>query len=286
MRTVLKWTAIVVGGLFILILILGGILYFIGSSKVEEVYVVESAELEIPSDSAALAMGAHLVEINGCADCHGENLAGQVFVDAPPFRVTASNLTSGEGGVGRRYSAEDYDRAIRHGVRPDGRPLLIMPSAAFHRLSDDDAAALIAYVMSVPPVDNPLPPSVVRLPGRLMASFALDPAMEVSTSRPPVRSAPEAGPTPEYGRYLASITCRYCHGEGLRGAQPPLPDSPPAPDLAAAGAWPLDQFKEALRTGERPGGPDINPEFMPIALTRNMTDVELEALHAYLAELL
>src|SRR5690606_32604677 len=87
------------------------------------------------------------------------------------------------GGVGGRYTATDFDRAIRHGLRPDGSPLLIMPSAAFHRLSDRDAADLIAYLQQVPPVDHELPATEVRTPGRLMAAFLLDPAFEVRLER-------------------------------------------------------------------------------------------------------
>src|SRR5690606_27734055 len=120
----------------------GGVMYFVGGAKLGRTYEVQTADLTIPTDSASIARGAHLARTNGCTDCHAANLAGQVFVDAPPFRIVASNLTAGAGGVGGRYSAEDFDRAIRHGLRPDGSPLLIMPSAAFHRLADEDAAAL------------------------------------------------------------------------------------------------------------------------------------------------
>lgn len=285
MRTVLKWTGIVLGSLVILILIVGGVLYFLGSSKVDRTYVVEAADLTIPSDSASLAHGAHLLNIHGCRDCHGSDLSGAVFIDAPPFRVTASNLTPGRGGVGSLYSSEDFDRVIRNGVRPDGRPVFVMPSAAYHRLSDDDAAALIAYLMSVEPVDNELPPTEIRTAGRLLASFAIDPEFEVRTARPPVRTAPPRAATAEYGEYLTSITCQYCHGADLNGAQPPNPDSPPAPSLAASAAWGIDQFKETLRTGVRPGGMEIDTQFMPIAITGNMTDMELEALYAYLDQL-
>src|SRR5690554_4173112 len=150
----LKWLGITLGGLVALVLLAGGALYFVGDKKVGQTYSIETANLTISSDSASIARGAHVAAINGCRDCHGADLSGQVFVDAPPFRIVASNLTSGEGGVGARYSDADWDRAIRHGVRPDGRAVFIMPSAAYHNLSDDDTAALIAYLKSVAPVDN------------------------------------------------------------------------------------------------------------------------------------
>ena len=259
-----------------------------GGTRIGTTDQVQTAVLDVRTDSVTLARGEHLVAINGCTDCHGENLGGAVMVDEPPFRVTASNLTSGAGGIGSEYTAADFDRAIRHGVRKDGRSLLIMPSAAFHGLSNEDAAAIIAYLQQVPPVDNELPATEIRTPGRILVAAAMiDPAFEVRTE--PARSAPAppAGPTAEYGEYLASITCQYCHGADLRGGQPPMPDAPPAPDLAASGQWNLDDFKHALRTGERPGGKAaMNPEFMPYVITSHMTDAELEALHGYLATLL
>src|SRR5690606_29903099 len=106
--------------------------------------------------------------INGCTDCHGPDLSGGVMVDEPPFRVVASNLTSGRGGIGTSYSEIDLDRVIRHGVRPDGGPVLVMPSSGYNRLSDDDAARIIAYLRSLPPVDNELPRTQVRFLGRIL----------------------------------------------------------------------------------------------------------------------
>ena len=284
MRKVLKWTGILLGGLVLLLVVAGGAFYLIGSSKASKTHEVQPASLTISSDSASLAKGAHLAGIHGCVDCHGENLAGQVFVDAPPFLVTAANLTSGKGGLGSTYSAADFDRSLRHGVSKDGRALFIMPSAAFHQMADSDAAALIAYIQSVPPVDNELPKTELRVPGLMMAAVALDPDFEVRTGPARSEDPPPVG-TAAYGEYITSITCSYCHGADLRGAQPPMPDSPIAPDLAAAGQWTLDQFKTALRTGVRPGREPLNQEYMPYQFTARMTDAELESLHAHLATL-
>ena len=54
-------------------------------------------------------------------------------------------------------------RAIRHGVKPDGRAALVMPSEDYNRLSDDDLGALIAHLRQMPPdwpaAANPTPGS-------------------------------------------------------------------------------------------------------------------------------
>lgn len=283
MRSFLKWAGIVVGGLVVLLLLLGGVMYWLGGQKLDERFEVQTAGLAIPSDSASIAHGAYVAATNGCTDCHGENLAGKVFLDAPPFRVVASNLTRGAGGIGGTYSDADWDRTIRHGVRPDGRPVIVMPSAAFHRLSDRDAAALIAYLKTVPAVDNELPETEVRAPGRLMSAFVMDPHMEVRTAAAR-RDAPPRAATAAYGEYIASVTCQYCHGEDLRGGQPPEPGAPPAPDLGAAGQWPFETFEEVLRTGVLPEGRELDPA-MPISLTKHFSEDDMRALHAYLGSL-
>ena len=256
----------------------------VGSWEVGQTYSVQSASLRIPTDSAAIARGAHLASINGCPDCHTADLGGKEFVDVPLFRVVASNLTRGAGGIGAHYTDADWDRSIRHGVTPDGHAVLIMPASGFHHLADADAADLIAYLKRLPPVDRTLPPTEVRLPGLLLAAGPLDAASEVDVA-PTQARRPPAGPTAAYGAYIASIVCSHCHGTGLRGAQPGDPDSPYAPDLAAAGAWSLSQFDRALRTGVRPAGPPLDPRFMPWTTTAHMTDDEIAAVYAYLGTL-
>ena len=287
MRRTLKWIGWSVAGVLGLLLVALGVMYLIGGSRTQRTYAAELASLTLPTDSASLARGAHLTRIHGCTDCHGANLAGQVFLDIPPFRATAANLTAGRGGIGGRYSAEDFDRAIRHGIKPDGRSVLVMPSAAFHQMTDADAAALIAYLKTVPPVDNELPPTEIRAPGRIMAAATFDPSMEVRTGRAPAGAPPPVAPTREYGQYLTSMTCAYCHGESLRGNDvPPIPGSPAAPDLAAAARrWPADQFKKTLRTGITPDGRHLDVEFMPFTLTAAMQEAELDAIYAYLTSL-
>jgi mono/diheme cytochrome c family protein len=196
MRKLLKWLGIGLGAAVGLVLVVAGILYFVGSGRVDRTYTVRTAGLRIPADSAGLARGAHLARTNGCTDCHTADLRGQVMLDIPPFRAVAANLTRGRGGIGARYSDEDWDRTIRHGVKPDGRPVIVMPSAAFHQMSDQDAAALIAYLKSVPPVDNPLPPTEIRAPGRIAAVFQ-DMTAEVRTGPARAGSTPPVAPTAE-----------------------------------------------------------------------------------------
>lgn len=238
----------------------------------------------VNADSASLAYGEHLAITLGCMDCHAENLGGTIMVDAPPFQAVGANLTSGTGGVGSAYSVADWDRAIRYGVRPDGTAMLIMPSKAYHNLSDADTEDLIAYLQSIPPVDNTLPPSELRPLGAILsgtgaADFSSNVVVEANR-----KPAPEKGVTAAYGAYLASRMCTYCHGDDLRGAPAMDPSMPLGTDLASFASRPIDAFSASLREGLRSDGEIMNAEYMPWTSTRHMTDEEIEAMYLYIKE--
>src|SRR5512138_1899929 len=98
--------------------------------------------------------------------------------ERPPEPAAAiPNLTSGAGGIGATNTDEDWVLAIRHGVGHDGRGLILMPSRVWYYLSDEDLADLIAYLKSLPPVDNELPNSELGPLGRVMLTLGQLPEM-------------------------------------------------------------------------------------------------------------
>ena len=103
-------------------------------------------------DAQSIERGRYLFNSRGCAECHGAGGAGRMFIDEDGMKVRGANITPGPGGVVGAYKAEDWVRTIRHGVKPDGTPALIMPSEDYNRLTDADLASLIAYVRQLPPV--------------------------------------------------------------------------------------------------------------------------------------
>lgn len=298
MRKVLRWAGIVLGGLLALVVVAATVLYVISSTRINKHYDIQVEAVAIPSDEAAIARGRHIAEaISVCQGCHGENLEGQVLDDEPMIvTIAAPNLTTGEGGVGSTLTDADLVRAIRHGVGPDGRPLMIMHSDIFHSFSEQDLAAVIAYVRSVPPVDNQIPATGGKLVGRIMMPLGvfdsdvmpLFPA-EVIDQDAPFETAPPQGVTAEYGGYLTAIAlCKMCHGPDLTGGPPIDPVSPAAPNIqahAAAGGWTEQQFLDTIRTGQTPSGRSLNPDAMPWEFYAKMTDEELQAIYLYLASL-
>ncbi len=139
------------------------------------------------SDAAALARGKYLDLSRGCAECHDTDGAGKVVIDSGGLYVKSPDITSGPGGVVRIFSDIDWVKVIRHGVKPDGKPLLIMPSEDYARLTDADLAALVGYVRSLPA--KPGEAARFRLPliMRFMyaAGFIKDAAEKIDHARPP-----------------------------------------------------------------------------------------------------
>lgn len=224
-------------------------------------------------------------------DCHGQNLAGGPFIDDPAIgRIYAANLTAGNGGIAD-FTDIDWVRAIRHGVGPDNKPLLFMPSQEFYYLSDADLGDLIAYLKSVPPVDGPEPDSSPGPLGRVLflaGEFPLVPA-ELIDHDAPRPSAPSPGVTVEYGQYLA-VGCTGCHGTGFSGGPIPgvPPEWPPAANLTPSGelaTWTEVDFITTMRSGVTPDGRELNSDFMPWPTISRLTDDELKALWLFLQQL-
>lgn len=320
MKKVLKWAGI---GLAVLIGLLAaglGVVYFKTEARLNKVYELPKETVVIPTDADSIARGKHIYQFRGCQACHGgtdeynplllqsqadgslphdiqsiDRLQGNVYMDDPAVgKVIASNLTSGQGGVADQYTDETWAHAIRHGVRYNGKPLLFMPSTEFYYLSDTDLGAVIAYVKSVPPVDNILPVSQVSMTGRIL--MTLVPALtfmpaEMIPHDAPRPVTPKAAATPEYGEYLTQ-SCKVCHGLTMSGGKiPAFPSSwPAAPNLtwgsgSALPRWSEADFITAMRTGKRPQGQPINSAYMPWTSFRYMDDLELKAVWVYLKNL-
>ncbi|MEJ7813377.1 MAG: cytochrome c, partial [Gemmatimonadaceae bacterium] len=201
MATWKRRIGITLGGLIGLIVLAIAGFYAVATFKLNREHQIGAAVTPpIPTDSAAIARGHVFADLHGCTGCHAGNLAGQVMVDQFPLgRLAAPNLTRGKGGIGSLYTDAEWERAIRHGVRRNGRALLMMPSESFSKLRDDDVAALIAYVKSVPPVDNELPSRrIYPVAAALVALGPFTPAAE-RIDHAARSTGPEPGVTVAYG---------------------------------------------------------------------------------------
>ena len=116
------------------------------------------ASTDGPSTEAErIERGRYLAIAGNCASCHtardGAFLAGGLRFETPFGTLYSTNITPDpDTGIGR-WSEADFLASLRHGVRPDGEHLYpAFPYTAFTKITDEDAAALFAYLRSVPPV--------------------------------------------------------------------------------------------------------------------------------------
>jgi mono/diheme cytochrome c family protein len=116
--------------------------------------------------------GRSLVTTMACGHCHtpvdreGRALPGLSFAGGVRMRLVvwgdriSANLTSdNETGIGR-YGDDDIKRAFTRGIKHDGSRMLPFPMGwpAYAHLTAQDQDAVVAYLRTLPPVRNQIPP--------------------------------------------------------------------------------------------------------------------------------
>jgi len=274
----------------------------INMNRVALVATIFLAAPAAAQDSDLIARGEYLVTgPAGCGNCHspmgpqgfiaGQELSGRVVEDNDAFTAIAPNITpAGHAGT---WSDAEFIRAIREGIRPDGSIIgPPMPFTFYRGLSDNDLAAMVAYLRTIPSVEND--------PGQSVYNIPLPPAYG-----PPVESVVDIpqGVTVEYGEYLAGPVahCMECHTP--MGPMGPMVGT----DLGRGGfefhgpfgvsiasnitSHPdgLASYSDAeiaamITQGVRPDGALMMPP-MPYGFLARMTDEDLAAVVLYLRSL-
>ena len=222
-----------------------------------------------------------------CDGCHGKDFGGAAVVDiALVGHWVAPNLTTGEGSVTKGFTANDWDRAVRHGVRRNGMSSS-MPVGDLSNLTDHELSDVVAYIRSMPPVNRDMGP--VKLGPVFAFMIATDPkiftAATIDHDKAHVVEPPAEAPSAELGQHIAQV-CRGCHGPHLSGGTlAGDPDMPVVANLTphetGLKSWSEADFIRALREGKRKDGTAIS-KMMPWQAYGQMTDTELKAVWAYL----
>jgi mono/diheme cytochrome c family protein len=289
-RTLVKWPGVLLAGLGALLVGLVAGLGWVGFFRLYLPRSVPAADLQVAGTPQQLARGEHLAYVM-CAQCHSTDyelpMSGgwdlSQYTGMPLGNVRSANLTPA-GRLGQ-WSDGDILRVLREGRDPNGMPLLIMRTGSkFYRyLSDDDAAALIAYLRSQPAVPNVIPPEQPSLLALIFVAMGIFGGPPNEPAAGPIVAPPKAV-TAAYGEYVVNVNaCRDCHGPDLDGG--PGGIIPAGPNLRAiVPHWTAEQFITTLRTGVNPAGHQLSNE-MPWRFIRRMDDIELGAMHAYLSSL-
>jgi mono/diheme cytochrome c family protein len=247
--------------------------------------------------------GRYIVEVIGaCGNCHtaqgpdgpdeSRHLAGGAPIDKPGLHAVPRNITPDRAtGIGA-WTDEQIIRAIREGVRPDGRVLgPPMPYYLYRDISDRDAEAIVAYLRTVEPVDNSPEPSRYDFP--LPESWG-----------PPVGAVPEPDRSDKvaYGAYLAGPLghCIDCHSTPDAKGVPDTEHALGAGGMLFEGPWGVsvarnitpsglsgrsdEEIKQIITTGVRADGSKLLPP-MAVAYYAQLTNADLDAIVAYLRSL-
>lgn len=264
----------------------------LGERKMQRRIRIDVAPVAQVDDGAHVALGRYLFNTRGCADCHGPDGAGRDIMRSGTMQVVSPNITGGPNSATASYTNVDWVRTLRHGVKPDGRPVMIMPSEEFNRLCNEDIAALISYIGSLAPragrrAQVQLPVAVKVMYGYGMVRDAAELIDHQLAPSQPVA----AGVSLARGAYVAN-SCISCHGAGLSGG--PIPGAPPewpvpanltpGSESAMVRYSTAEAFQAMLRSGQRPDGSAISA-VMPFRSLGQMSEVDVRALQAYLRNL-
>jgi mono/diheme cytochrome c family protein len=280
-RSTLRWSTLIPLGLLTLTALSALSAAINGYSKFYAQRNNPVQQISVASSPEQLARGEELAR--ACAGCHSSTadfpLHGQNFAaEGPPVgTLWASGLNAAHF---RDWSDGEIIRAIREGVHRSGRSLLIMPSSAFHRMSDEDVQSIVAFIRQHEPNAPATPPTQLSLMGALLLNVA-----PLQTAQEPLVGpvvAPLRGPTAAYGDYLLSVGgCRDCHAGNLAGVPPGGP-VPPGPNISDLGQrYSEEQFIRLFREGVKADGTPLG-EGMPYYEYELFDDDDFRAILAYM----
>jgi mono/diheme cytochrome c family protein len=113
-----------------------------------------------PSRAALVQRGRYIFANASCAYCHRNDGSGGLKLSGPFGTMFTPNISPDrDAGLGAWTDAE-IARAVRSGVTRSGRLLFWqgMPWDHFSNLDEEDVASLIAYLRTMPPVGEKVPP--------------------------------------------------------------------------------------------------------------------------------
>lgn len=262
---------------------------------------------EIGNLAGDAGRGAYLARMSGCIACHtdvsggGKPLAGGVRLPTDFGTFYSPNLTTDpEHGIGN-WTLEDFARALRQGVSPEGTPYYpSFPYTFYDTFSDQDIADLWAAFKTVPPVDE------ASKPHEMMPPFSLRAGLKVwrALYHEPESFMPEPDRSELWnrGKFIVEgpAHCGACHTPrnllgatqaelALHGAEG-LPDGGKSPPITSTSlkqeGWTASTLQYALKTGIMPNGDVFGGSMGEVVRdgTAFLSEEDRQAIATYLLE--
>jgi mono/diheme cytochrome c family protein len=256
-------------------------------------------------DFTQVEKGRYLATAADCVACHtiqngGKPFAGGRAIETPFGNITSPNITpDAETGIGS-WSDEQFDNAVRNGMRPDGRRLYpAMPFTSYTKMSHDDVVAIRAYLNTVEPVRHPVIANTLPFPFNIRASMRVWDALYFRPGE--FKPDPQKPADWNRGAFLVEGPghCAACHtpksflggdksDQYLRGSYlqgwfaPNITDD----ERVGVGQWSSDDIVAYLKTGHNRVSAATGPMAEEIEhSTSKLKNEDLAAMAAYLKSL-
>jgi len=267
---------------------------------------------DVVSVTAQIERGKYLALAGNCASCHttesGGFMAGGLPFETPFGKIYSTNITPDSGtGIGN-WTGRQFLDSMRRGVRPDGEHLYpVFPYTAFTKITNEDIAALFAYLQSIPAIRQETKENEVSFPFNQRWLMSVWKTMYFDER---VYEADESKSAEwNRGAYLVNALahCSACHSpRNLLGAENSdmaltggvFFDKVPSgsvrpwssPNLTSApsglGLWVHEEVTAYLRTGRNSFVETFGPMNEVIMnSTRNLNDGDINAMAIYLKSL-
>lgn len=267
---------------------------------------VKNLDIQLPTDPLSIARGAKIARTS-CIGCHaGESgkWDGKLFL---PKSEGLGDIWSGNithhptAGLGR-YKDGEIAYLMRTGIKKNGN--VVGPFMYFPNLSDEDVAAVIAFLRTDAPeleASDAMPTINYSFLAKALIKFGVFKPLAYD-GKP--KTTPPASDPVAYGRYLATARydCAACHGASFDSHNFLEPEKSPGylaggnlvsnhstvatlsrnitphPEQGI-GKWTFEQFRQAMVSGIRPDGSALGIAMPRFAL---LDSTEVGAIWAYL----
>jgi mono/diheme cytochrome c family protein len=268
---------------------------------------IKSVVATMPDSQAfsQIDKGRYLAIAADCIACHtvpnsGKPFAGGRAIETPFGNIVAANITPDrDTGIGA-WTDDQFDDAVRKGVRPNGARLYpAMPFTAYTKMSREDVLAIRAYLKTVAPVRNQVVTNTLPFPFDIRAMMGVWNALYFTEGE--FKPNPQQSPEWNRGAFLVQGPghCGACHtpksllggdkaSEYLRGSSlqgwfaPDITND----DRTGLGGWSANDVIAFLKTGHNRTTAATGPMADAVTYsTSQMIDSDLAAIATYLKSL-
>lgn len=220
MKKILK-----IAGYLILIIIIGiGGLIIYAKTMLPNVGAAPALKVELTPER--IEKGKYLANcVSSCMDCHSTRdwskfsaplvagtlgKGGELFDQKYGFPGAYYSRNITPKGLSRYTDGELY-RAITTGVTKEGKAMFpVMPYPYYGKMDPEDIYNIIAYLRTLPEIDNPVPESVSDFPMSIIINV-------IPSKAAPVKR-PDTSDRKAYGAYLVNASgCIECHTQADNG---------------------------------------------------------------------